>query len=250
METRKIDETTMRRLQKLLALAGSDNEHEAALAMGKAQEIMKEHNLSTIDVSMDGRGAHVADVEMDGMTKTAQKWEYALGHAIAKAFDGRAIQRSGSRHKGWSIIFVAGRTDMEIITDLFTRLRETIRRMSQEYVARELPYSCLGAKSLHTSYRHGVVDTVRERLQKMVANSRPDMNTANACGVTGRELMIVKDKAVAQRTAKLFPSLRTIAMRSGISASGAYGQGRADGQNVGLHRSVNGGGSGPIGIGR
>jgi hypothetical protein len=39
------------KIQKLLALAGSPNEHEAALALSKAQALMEEHNISMEDIS-------------------------------------------------------------------------------------------------------------------------------------------------------------------------------------------------------
>jgi hypothetical protein len=67
-----IDQKIIDKLQKLLALSASDNENEATLAMKKAEELMREHNLSVADVAIDGSGAHAGSAEVDGSTKTSQ----------------------------------------------------------------------------------------------------------------------------------------------------------------------------------
>ncbi|MDD3816412.1 MAG: DUF2786 domain-containing protein, partial [Desulfocapsaceae bacterium] len=51
-----IDQKIINKLQKLLSLSASDNENEAALAMKKAEGLMREHNLSVADVALDGSG--------------------------------------------------------------------------------------------------------------------------------------------------------------------------------------------------
>jgi hypothetical protein len=46
-----IDETIIEKIQKLLALSTSSNEHEAALALAKAQKMLLQYNLSLEEVS-------------------------------------------------------------------------------------------------------------------------------------------------------------------------------------------------------
>lgn len=246
-----VDQKVMDKLHKLLALATSDNEHEAALAMSKAQEIMREHGLNTIDVAVDGTGAYVSQQEVEGFTKISQTWEANLGARIANIFDGRAIRSRGCG-SGWKLTFVAGRTDLEIIMDLYKRTRRIIRDMSAQYVdLHKHDWNAASPKTMHNSYRHGMVNTVTARLLAMRDASRPDENAKNVVGVTGRELMVVKSKAVENRVSKLFPRLRSRASSSRVNVDGAaYWQGQADGNNVSLHRSVRGGNGGPIGIGR
>lgn len=246
----QIDQKIMDKLHKLLALATSDNEHEAKLAMDKAKEIMREHKVSTIDVAIDGSGAYVSQKEVEGLTKTSQTWEANLGSSIARIFDGRAIRTRGS-YSGWKLTFVAGRTDLEIIVDLYERTRKTIRDMSAKYVnMHKDDWNAAPVKTMHNSYRHGMVGTVVNRLKAMRQATATDDTAKNSSGVTGRELMIVKGRAVSQRVENLFPHLRTTTSRRSSVDGTAYRQGQADGHNVSLHRSVHGGGSGPIGIGR
>lgn len=56
-----MNERIIEKLQKLLALAGSDNEHEAAQAMSKAETLRREHNLFVVDVAQNGSWATIED---------------------------------------------------------------------------------------------------------------------------------------------------------------------------------------------
>ncbi len=229
------------KLAKLLALSASSNENEAALAMEKAKEIMDKYSLRTIDVAADGGGAHVGNTKIEGLTKTAQTWEAALGWSIAAAFDGEAV-RARCR-TGWTMTFIAGKSDLEIIADLYVRLRLTIRRMSQSYVNQEKHKTWIPPKTLHNNYRHGMVDTISRRLDKLKENTTPAPVYAG-----GKDLMVVKSKAVSQVKKRMFPKCKTARTSTMSYDRGAYNKGQADGNNVSLHCSIPGGGS-PIGIG-
>ena len=242
-----IDQKIIDKLQKLLALSASDNENEASLAMKKAEELMREYNLSVADVALDGSGAHVGSAEVCGLTKTSQTWETSLGSIIAKTFNGRAIRTRNSN--GWHFTFVAGQTDLIIITDLFERLRTTIKRMSQAYVNHAKDFTRTHGKSLHNSYRMGMITTINQRLERLKQNTAPT-DSRNTFGMTGTALMVIKDKAVDQRVNRIFPRVRTTTSRASRVDGNAYQQGMTDGNNVSLHQSVDGGASVPLGLQR
>ena len=240
-----VDHKIKDKLQKLLALAASDNEHEAALAMEKAQALMNEHNLTTHDVAEDGSGAIIENEDVWGLTKSRQRWESTLGSSIAAAFDGRAVV--SPTDEGWYLTFIASRTDMAFIVDLFGRLRQTVRRMSQVYVDRERssrPW--LSAKTLHNSYRRGLVLTIHKRLETLKENTRPDAERVNRYGFTGMDLIVVKNQAVDQHVEKLFDKLRSEPRTRLKVYSHAYKQGQEDGNQVNLHRSIDGDGPAAI----
>jgi hypothetical protein len=242
-----IDQKIIDKLHKLLALSASDNENEAALAMKKAEELMREYNLSVADVALDGSGAHVGSAEVCGLTKTSQTWEISLGSSIARTFNGRAIRVKNSN--GWSFTFVAGQTDLRIITDLFERLRSAIKRMSQAYVNSAKNFTRTHGKSLHNSYRLGMINTISQRLDLLKKNTAPDDNR-NAFGMSGTALMVIKDKAVDQRVDRLFPRVKKTTSRANRVDGNAYQQGMTDGNNVSLHRSVDGGSCAPLSLRR
>ena len=248
MEDNKMDQKIIEKLQKLLALSASDNEHEAALAMSKAEALMREHNLSVADVAINGSGADVESKEVYGLTKAYQSWEGQLGCAIAKAFDGHAVRNR--YYDSWKLTFVAGVTDLSIIIDLFERLRQTIGRMSREYTKKNYSADVFygSRETFKKSYRMGLLNTIFNRLKKFKENTAPDDIARNSCGLTGKELMIVKDKAVSEKLHLMFPNLKH--GRKGRSTRiniTAYQQGQTDGHNVSLHRSVSGS-DGPFAI--
>lgn len=209
-----IDQKIITKLQKLLALSASDNENEAALAMQKAEELMREHNLSVADVALDGSGADVDTTEIEGSTKNQQKWEMSLGAIITYSFNGKVVVSKNGN--GWKFTFVAGRTDLAIITDLFARLRSTIKRMSKAYVDANRATSVnrdISSKTLHNSYRLGLINTINSRLKSLKENTAPDHNL-NVYGKTGTDLMVIKDRAVNQFFYKLFPQTKKITNQS------------------------------------
>lgn len=70
------------KIKKCLALAKSNNPHEAAAAMRQAQKLMAEHKVTETDVSL----ADVAETGVETKLKTATKWEGFLARLIADAF--------------------------------------------------------------------------------------------------------------------------------------------------------------------
>jgi hypothetical protein len=246
MQQANIDQKLIDKLQKLLALAGSDNEHEAQLAMSKAEDLMREHNLSVADVALNGSGAHVQSQKVYGHTATYAKWEGSLGWTVAKTFNGQAIRISRGKDEGWFFTFVAGRTDLVIIVDLYERLRETIKRMTKQYMAQHKGHQ--RRSLLQNSYRLGLLNTIVTRLKRFKENTAPDGIQKNAFGLTGKELMVVKERAVEQRVVQLFPDLTMARTRVSRVLLSAYEQGQADGHNVSLHQSVAGGKGGPTAL--
>ena len=70
------------KIRKLLALADSPNEHEAALAAKKAQELLAEHNLSLSE--LEGKEEEGTE---DGIFETAsQPWQRPICGGVAKLY--------------------------------------------------------------------------------------------------------------------------------------------------------------------
>jgi hypothetical protein len=94
-----------------------------------------------------------------------------------------------------------------------------------------------------------MIKTISQRLERLKQNTAPT-DSRNAFGMTGTALMVIKDKAVDQRVNRLFPRLKTTKSRACRVDGNAYQQGITDGNNVSLHRSVDGGSCAPIGLRR
>lgn len=75
-------ENIISKIKKCLALAKSDNPHEAASALRQAQKLMEMHNISDIDVQV----SDVYETKAKAATVEAVRWESMLAHLIAEAF--------------------------------------------------------------------------------------------------------------------------------------------------------------------
>lgn len=230
-----MDDRIIEKLQKLLALAGSDNEHEAALAMARAEALMREHNISLADVALDGTEAKIADARIvpTGSSSTFPLWESDLASAVAWAFHGQVVHFfSKYQCRCRALHFIAGKTDLVIICDLFERTRQTVRRKSAAYAK-----AAGGGFWAGQSYRVGMVHTIAQRLEALRSNTDPD-HEVNTHGMSDRELMVIKDQAVEQRCAELFGRLGKDTRKLRVGDKAAYLRGREDGKNVGLHHSM------------
>ena len=54
-------EKTLERIRKLLALAGSSNQHEAEAAMKKAHELMLRHNIEQLPIAHEFEVRHLGE---------------------------------------------------------------------------------------------------------------------------------------------------------------------------------------------
>lgn len=78
------------KIRKLLALANSCNEHEAALAASHAQRLLSEHNLAMADIESEQKPQSADKVEAT-VSKTLPKWVRYLSAGVCTAFDCQAI---------------------------------------------------------------------------------------------------------------------------------------------------------------
>lgn len=133
-----VSEATIDKIRKLLALAGNNpNEHEAAAAAAKAQDMMREHDLSMsqVDIKQDPRTAGINKTQRETLAKAGKPggWKVDLYKAVAEtsgcwAFVGK--QRSG--YDGWG--YMVGRAqDIEIAEYLYQYLVREIERLQDEF---------------------------------------------------------------------------------------------------------------------
>lgn len=81
------------KVQKLMALAASSNEHEAAAALSKAQALLAEHNLTATDLHMSQIGT--TQFKSTQSVSKVKDWELALVHQVARAFGCRVMWLPG-----------------------------------------------------------------------------------------------------------------------------------------------------------
>lgn len=173
----------IKKIQKLLRLASSDNEHEAAAAAAKVQALLSKYNLAMSDIPDYREQAMKAD---RAKTKTRQRledWAHAMAHAVADAFDCRYFHSTD----GFTV-FVGVGADQEVCAWTYHYLYKTLLRMGSTYLREQ----CRRLRSnrsrdmARASYLKGVVCTVSQRLK---AQKR-------ATPVTESALVPVKESAI------------------------------------------------------
>ncbi len=117
------------KIKKLLALAASNNEHEAALAASHAQRLLAAHNLAMADIESQHK-PELADRVETSTAKNLPKWARHLTGAVSAAFDCQAIHHPATG----KLTFIGVGADVQIAAYTFSFLERTIRRLCSQYM--------------------------------------------------------------------------------------------------------------------
>lgn len=238
------------KVKKLLAMAERQdgNENEAAVAAAQAAKLLSKYNLSLVDVSVE----EVVDIEFETTQNKPQPWVSSLVGAVAQSFgcdmylslrlkrdgDGLIIYKNRQPIKIAKIMFVGTEVDIQIAYYVAIYLQRTVIRMAVEY-SKTLPKEerRMGRKS----YRLGVVDTLREKLQEYNSEQNVEAETeTNVAGMTGTEIIHIKKDMLEKHMDKKFFAKERKSRSFTISTS-CFDKGTIDGKDINIHKGVNGG---------
>jgi len=216
------------RIRKLLALAGSSNEHEAELAMNKAHELMLRHNLeaSQARVASGYEVAHVGDPE-----KRGTRVESDIVGLLIEFFFVKAIRvpvylpRAGTRGLVYELLGTPA--NLEMACHVYAFLMSTVERLWSENKSDARVRS--GRDRL--AYQAGVVFGFRAKLvlERTLLQQ-------------GEGLVWVGDRNLDRFYRKRHPHVTT--RRTRTRMTGAYTAGREAGGKIVLHKPVTTGSSG------
>jgi len=225
-EGRKI----LSRVEKLLALAGSDHEHEAALAMQRAGDLLRRHNLDLSppdDTSFLHLSLNTGRQRMPGYLRgiCALLQEYFFVRVVcASIYDPqkdaclRTIELFGRRENvvvaEHCYHFLTGK-----LTSLWQRNRHRFPR---------------GGQRARNSYFHGVIAGFREKL----AAGQRQCSAPVVKGESGRELIMAEEVGLQNFVAVHFPRLRKGSARKIRLHADAYREAVATGKTLVLHRAM------------
>ena len=151
------------KIQKLLNLATSDNEHEAAAALAKATELMNKWNLDRETVL--GQKLERKDIKMNFYKWTDEN--VTLVNILSKLCDGFCLYKTGSKKFNRPAeVCLSGRPrDVENFGYLFEFLNTKLRKESQKYKL-SIRNSGSGQKNniATKSFRIGFLEKIEEKL--------------------------------------------------------------------------------------
>ena len=209
------------RIRKLLALAGSPNQHEAEQAMRKAHELMLRHNVDATTGSREYEVRHLGDPE-----KRSSRVEVDIVALLSEYFFVKVIRvpvylpRLGKTGSAYEI--AGTRSNVEMANHVYAFLLATADRLWRENRGDARVRS--GRDRL--SYQSGVIRGFREKLG------------AERVELKGTGLIWIGDPKLDDFYRARHP--RIVTRRSSVQLNGAHMAGREAGRTVVLHRPVEG----------
>lgn len=214
------------KIKKLLALANSSNEHEAALAAGHAQRLLSEHNLAMADIEASHRPDKADKVETS-VSKSLPKWMRHLSAGVSTAFDCQAVHHPATG----KMTFIGVGADVQIAAYTFTYLDRTVRKLCGDYMKRHARSTIANRdrELMRQSYYLGAVSTITDRLRVQKIQTP----------VTSGALVPVKEGLIRQAMNEI-GTIRTMHSRRSYINSDAFSRGQSDGGQVGIHHGITG----------
>lgn len=216
----------VRKLRKLRALSNSSNEHEAALAAAKLQELMTRYRIAELEL---------AETEQDAFMKGSIEWRsngawrQGLLNTVARVNGCRAVLIStADRRTRFAIV---GREHMvPVIEETFFYLADEIERLSLRHWHLTGIYTGEPSRRWRAGFCVGASAVVIGRLHEAYRSA-----TTTPTGVTNA--LIVRDEEEVKRAlGQFFPHLRSVAQRTRTSSGAGYATGRQAGASIGLSR--------------
>lgn len=218
----------LERIAKLLALAGSSNEHEAQAAMSAAQRLMLKHNIETV---LDGKAVSYGFKHLGVPSGRVEESERLLAAILGDHFFVQVIWVPVWRPllgKRASVLEVCGSPDnLELAEYVHAFVTQTAERLWREYgrtrVAR--------GRRDRQRFLAGVMSGFRDRLER-------DRKKNGAEGLVWKG-----DGDLQVFFRRRHPHIR-YTRHAAHTGSEAYARGRAAGRELVLHRGLRSGPSG------
>ena len=212
------------KIKKLLALANSSNEHEAALAASHAQRLLSEHNLAMADIEAAHRPDKADKVEAN-VSKTLPKWLRILSSGVSTAFDCQAVHYPSTG----KMVFIGIGADVQIAAYTFAYLDRTARKLCANYMKYQVSDTIPNRhrELMRQSYYLGAITTINQRLREQKQQTP----------ITPGALVPVKAGLIKKAMNDIGP-IRTVRTRKSYINSDAYNQGQNDGKQVGFQQGI------------
>ena len=168
--TGAVEAPVLGKIRKLLQLAKSENEHEAASAAARAAEMMAEHGLSEAELRVTDASKKAEPIVEHHATvaredKRIVAWKGSLAHGVADAHGCKMWWRGGK-------VVLLGRTSATQAADYtLTWLCKEVERLTDEAWAHA---GISNAKTWKHSFRIGCATRIAARLKKQ-ARERPEL---------------------------------------------------------------------------
>jgi len=231
------EERLLKRAEKLLALAESANEHEAALAMQRVRQLYAKYNLERLDARREP--AHVYCV-IDNKQKRIASDESMIFSILNEHFFVRAIYTSLYDAKdlcAYKVVELHGTRENVLMAEyVYHFLKTRLDSLWRDYRRRPGKTGLAGAKA-RRSYRLGVLSGFRDKLAQTPAVETTAGAESTSPAQT-KALLALADRQLDEFIAARHPRLSTRKWGSGYGDRDSFAAGKADGRALNLHRGL------------
>lgn len=209
------------KIKKLLALAGSNNEHEAKAAMLKAREIMGRYKLTEAD--LEEKGNRKIKIVHTGIifTSRANFWVGNLKEVIAENYCCTTAIDLVTRQK-MEVCFIGFEDDVEICEEVFRYAVDTVQYYTKQ-IKKKKHLSAMEIRSECLSYGIGFAEGCEEAFTDQ--------------GEENWGLVMVVPQEVKDEAARISCGTRKVSTRCGKNQE-QYSKGFEDGKNFKPSRSI------------
>lgn len=187
------------KIEKLLRLSKSPNEHEAALAAAKAQELLETYNLDMLTIEQHGGDRSRTKREDTKLAGGLYKWQRDIWRNVAELnfcmyWSIKGLEK-GSKYEHR----VLGRSTNILSTRLMAEyLEQTIERITREQYANDPKYYFSKAG---IAYREGMADRISSRLQDRRHQQRREAKKTKSAAPSDSTALTVLDVEDAENDA-------------------------------------------------
>lgn len=220
------------RVEKLLALAGSCNEHEAALAMSKANQLIQKYNLQQRETRQE---TNYTFVIINHKKRQIQGYQRQICRILSDFFFVRVIlsdlydPQSDQSHK--TIELLGREENVQVAEYCYHFLENQLRLLWQQN-----RHKFRGAaRTERNSYYFGLLNGFYSKLKQQ---HHPGPARTPAAGSISGALMVAEDKGLSQYVKERFPRLHHISQAGPRLYESTYQDGMQTGRNIVLHKGV------------
>lgn len=207
------------KINKLLALSKSSNQHEAELAMKKAMELMQQHQLTHLDLIPDLEVTHTDYVKI---VTQHYLWARTLASAAAMMFDCKVIGSPENK----TFRFVGEAENLSSSQMMFWHLFKAWKTICNHDYKRDKP---LDRKTYRKSHGLGYASALYSKACQLTEERKETINKASS----GKELVVVHLKKVEEYMQTVLGSRPSKSRALTVNRHG-YAQGQLAGKKMNL----------------
>jgi hypothetical protein len=226
---------TLERVNKLLSLAGSDNEHEAALAMQRATEIMHRHNLDTAALDHVSRTSCLR-LTINTRSRQMPSYRRAICAILRDYFFVQVICATvydPEKDTCYKTVELLGRSEnVPVAAHCYHFLEQQLASLWEKNRKKFRGHARTARNSYYLGLLHGFSRKLAEQAKRCTTSQPAHAEAATSA------LVVAADTAVQEFTACHFPRLSRRRARKVRILGHPYAQAVKTGRQLVLHASL------------